>query len=233
MRILIADTDHYLCRSMKAIFRMNHFDVDTCDDGESTLELAMSSVYDCIVLGMVSTRLNAFAVVRKLRQAGDRTPVLMLTSHDNYKERVKGLESGADYCLSKPFQTAELMACIRALTIRRYSPKAGDCIGFGDLKLNLSTCELMGNEGSIILSQKEFGIMEMLFKAGNQFVSKEQIRLHVWGFDSDITDNNVEAHISLLRKHCKDVHSSVRIISRRLSGYRLVSVQQETCEEQP
>lgn len=200
---------------------MNHFDADVCDDGEETFTLAMSGTYDCIVLGTVSSRLNSYAVVRKLRQSKNVTPVLMMTSHDNYKERVKGLESGADYCLSKPLQTAELMACVRALYGRKLSVLWEDTLTFGDLKLNLSTCELACGANKETLSQREFSIMTMLLKSSSVFVTKEQIRTHVWGFRSEVSDNNIEAYVSILRKRCKALNSNVRIVAKRLQGYRL------------
>ena len=132
-----------------------------------------------------------------------------------------GLDCGADYYLTKPFETEELLACIRSLLRRGGETADSDAVCFGDLRLQMTTFLLSCGERAVRLSRREYDLMELLMKNGSQIVSKEQLILKVWGYDSAAEDNNVEVYISFLRRKLTHLHSAVSIRTRRMVGYYL------------
>jgi DNA-binding response OmpR family regulator len=163
---------------------------------------------------------SGFSVVEELRKEGSATPVLLLTAKSGVEDYVRGLDLGADYYLTKPFEMQELLACVRALT-RRRGEVVMDTLTFGDLVLNKSTCELSCGERSIRLGKKEFSIMYILMVNGSVVVSKEALLKRAWGVDSDAEDNNVEVYISFLRKKLRFLHARTQIETLRKFGYKL------------
>ncbi|MBQ3488656.1 MAG: winged helix-turn-helix domain-containing protein [Clostridia bacterium] len=160
------------------------------------------------------------SVLRHLRAAGNAIPVLLLTARSDVSDRVEGLDCGADYYLTKPFEMSELLACVRALT-RRQGEVVMDELSFGDLKLNLSTCDLSWGDKKVRLGKKEFSLMHILMSNGEAVVSKDTLINKVWGFESDAEDNNVEVYISFLRKKLAFLKAPVQIATLRKFGYRL------------
>ena len=162
-------------------------------------------------------------VLRQLRQGGSRLPVLMLTARSELNDRVRGLDAGADYYLTKPFEPEELLACIRSLLRRGGEDAAADpeVTAFGDLTLHMGTFLLECGPRSVRLSRREYDLMELLMRNGSQIVSKEQLILKVWGYDSAAEDNNVEVYISFLRRKLTHLQSTVKIKTLRMVGYCL------------
>ncbi len=225
MRALIIEDEIHLARTLKEMLRTANFDSDVCFDGESGLDYGLSDAYDVIVLDIMLPKLDGFEVAKGLRAEHIDTPILMLTARTDIEDRVKGLNVGADYYLTKPFEMNELIACVRALT-RRQGEVVMDELKMGELRLNLSSCMLEASDKSVRLSKKEFAIMRILLSNGQSVTSKELLLNKVWGCDSEAEDNNVEVYISFLRKKLQYLKSDVRIATLRKFGYRL-----ETAEE--
>ena len=220
MRVLIVEDERRLARTLADLMEAHNYTADLSYDGESGLDNALSGIYDVILLDVMLPKLNGYEVARQLRAAGHRTPVLMLTARTEVDDRITGLDSGADYYLTKPFDSNELLACIRAIT-RRTNDAVDNTMSFGDLRLELDSCQLFCGERSVRLSRKEFEILSKLMANGDKVVTKEQLILSVWGYESDAEDNNVEVYISFLRKKLKHLKSGVTIKTLRLLGYHL------------
>ena len=146
--------------------------------------------------------------------------MLMLTARDQVEDRVEGLDCGADYYLTKPFEPRELLACVRALT-RRQPELRADLLEYGDLKLDKNAFTLSCGQRSVRLSRREFDLMELLMRNQGLVLTKETLLLKLWGYESDAEDNNVEVYISFLRKKLTHLRSQVKIKTIRLVGYCL------------
>ena len=222
MRILIVEDEKRLARTIGDLLEAQHYTVDLCYDGESGLDNAMSDIYDAMILDVMLPRMDGLTVARRLREAGHTLPILMLTARSGLEDKVSGLDSGADYYLTKPFANEELLACLRALTRKNGVGNLDNRMQFGDLALDLTSCLLSCGEHSVRLSRKEFDIMTLLMSNGDQVVPKETLILKVWGYESDAEDNNVEVYISFLRKKLNRLKSGVAIKTLRMLGYHLV-----------
>ena len=220
MRALIVEDDRALARTLGEMLKSAHFESDISYDGESGLDNGLSDTYDLIVLDIMLPKKDGFAIAKELRRAKIDTPILMLTARTETGDKVRGLDSGADYYLTKPFEMSELLACVRALT-RRQGEVVMDELTFGDLTLNLSTCDLCYGDKKVRLGKKEFSIMRIFMANGAAIVSKETLINKVWGFESDAEDNNVEVYISFLRKKLAFLKAPVQIATLRKFGYRL------------
>ncbi len=192
------------------------------NDGNDGLDYALYGDYDVIVLDVMLPGKDGFEVVRALRAAKVQTPVIMLTARDDVRDKIRGLDKGADDYMTKPFVPEELLARIRALS-RRQGEVLLEEISMEDLTLSLSTNDLLCGAKSIHLAFKEFEIMKILLSNQKTIVSKEMLISKVWGDDSDAEDNNVEAYISFLRKKLSFLGSRVQISTIRKVGYRLES----------
>ena len=222
MRILIVEDEKRLARTIGDLLEAQHYTVDLCYDGESGLDNALSDIYDAMILDVMLPRMDGLTVARRLREAGRTLPILMLTARSGLEDKVSGLDSGADYYLTKPFANEELLACLRALTRKNGGGKLDNRMQFGDLTLELTSCLLSCGERSVRLSRKEFDIMTLLMSNGDQVVPKETLILKVWGYEADAEDNNVEVYISFLRKKLNHLKSGVAIKTLRMLGYHLV-----------
>lgn len=226
MRILVVEDEIRLANTLQDMLELQGYTVDICHDGEAGLDNALSGIYDVVLLDVMLPKRNGFEVLRRLRGEGSAVPVLLLTARSDVSDRVTGLDSGADYYLTKPFEPKELLACVRALTRRQPELRDTALLRFGDLQLEQSTFMLSCGERSVRLSRKEFDTMELLMLNQRQVVTKENILLKVWGYESDAEDNNVEVYISFLRRKLNHLHSQVKIRTIRMVGYCL-----ETQEE--
>lgn len=220
MRILIVEDERRLARTLADLMETHNYTTDLSFDGESGLDNALTGIYDAIILDVMLPGKNGFEIVRTLRAEGIKTPVLMLTARTQTDDKVNGLDAGADYYLTKPFQSQELLACIRAIT-RRQNKAEDNTLSFGDLKLELASCQLSCGGKSVRLSRKEFEIMAKLMANGTKVVTKEALLLSVWGYESNAEDNNVEVYISFLRKKLHHLKSAVSIKTLRMIGYHL------------
>lgn len=222
MRVLIVEDEKRLAETVRDLMEMNGFTADVCYDGESGLDNALSGIYDVMILDVMLPKKNGFTVLRELRKAGGTVPVLMLTARSGVEDRVRGLDSGADYYLTKPFEPQGLLACVRLLLRRTDGqPRQEDAVTCGDLRLEPGTFLLRCGQREVRLSRREYDLMELLIRSYPQIVTKEQLILKVWGYDSDAEDNNVEVYISFLRRKLTRLHSTVRIRTIRMAGYCL------------
>ena len=220
MRVLIVEDERRLSQTLADLMEAHNYGADIAYDGEEGLDNALSGIYDVILLDVMLPKRSGYEIVHALRKEGDKTPVLMLTARTEVEDRINGLDSGADYYLTKPFDSNELLACIRAIT-RRNTDAVDNALAFGDLRLEMDTCRLSCGERSVRLSKKEFSMMEKLMANSGKVVTKEQLLLSVWGYESDAEDNNVEVYISFLRKKLKHLKSFVSIKTLRMVGYTL------------
>ena len=221
MRVLIVEDEVRLASTLQDLLELNGYTADVCHDGEAGLDNALSAIYDVILLDVMLPKLDGFTVLRRLRAAGNATPVLMLTARSELSDRVEGLDCGADYYLTKPFEPKELLACIRALTRRQPELRNTDVLEYGDLKLIKNSFTLSCGDRSLRLSRKEFDMMELLMLNRELVITKENLLLKIWGYESDAEDNNVEVYISFLRKKLEHLHSAVKIKTIRMVGYCL------------
>ena len=227
MRILVIEDEARLAQTLAELLHRQGYTADISGDGLSGLDNAASDIYDLVVLGwgiqdMDYLRMDGFTLLQRLRQEGHTVPVLMLTARSGVEDRVRGLDSGADYYLTKPFEPQELLACVRLLLRRTDGqPRQEDAVTCGDLRLEPGTFLLRCGQREVRLSRREYDLMELLIRSYPQIVPKEQLILKVWGYDSDAEDNNVEVYISFLRRKLEHLHSAVKIRTHRLVGYCL------------
>lgn len=220
MNVLIAEDEKRLADAIAQILRGHRYQVDVAYNGTDALAYAKEGSYDVFVCDVMLPGVNGFDIVRELRHAGVSTPTIMLTARTSLADKVAGLDAGADDYLTKPFQPAELLARLRALT-RRQGEVVVDELACGDLKINLSTYDMSRGDKSVKLSYREFEVINLLIANAGRTLPKETLISRVWGVESDAGDNNVEAYISFLRKKLRFLGSSVRIVTQRKVGYRL------------
>ena len=221
MRALIIEDEVRLAETLRDLLELEGWSADLCHDGESGLDNALTSIYDIILLDVMLPRLDGISLLRALRNSGSTTPVLMLTARSEVEHRVTGLDAGADYYLTKPFEPRELLACVRALSRRQPELRPVDTITCGDLTLNKQTFQLSCGERFVSLSKKEFDLMELLLRNCGLVLTKENLILKIWGYESDAEDNNLEVYISFLRRKLTHLHSTVKIRTIRMVGYAL------------
>ena len=221
MRVLVIEDEVRLAATLQDLLELNGYTADACHDGEAGLDNALTGIYDVILLDVMLPKLDGFTVLRRLREAGNATPVLMLTARSEVSDKVEGLDRGADYYLTKPFDPKELLACIRALTRRQPELRNTDVLEFGGVKLDKSSFTLSCGERSVRLSRKEFDICELLMLNRTLVLTKENLLVKIWGYESDAEDNNVEVYISFLRKKLTHIRAKVRIRTIRMVGYCL------------
>ncbi len=222
MRIMIAEDEEKLADALVQIFAKNKMTADAFGNGIDALDNVLTGIYDVIVLDIMMPGMNGIEVLRKIRAEGMDTPVLMFTAKDEISDKVKGLDSGADDYLTKPFATEELLARVRALGRRSSAAIVNsDVITCGDLSLDTAAYELSCGKNSLKLGLKEFSIMELLMKNSGRVLSKETLITKIWGYDSDAEYNNVEVYISFLRKKLDFIKSNAAIKTVRGVGYTL------------
>ena len=220
MNVLLAEDERRLADAIAKILRENKYQVEVAYDGASALACALECEYDAFVCDVMLPQKNGFEIVKEMRAKGISTPTIMLTARTSLADKVTGLDAGADDYLTKPFQPAELLARLRALT-RRTGEVVIDQIDIGDLTIDLSTYDMTCEGRCVRLSYKEFEVMNLLVANAGRTVPKETLLNRIWGVESEASDNNVEAYISFLRKKLRFVKSTVEIVTQRKVGYRL------------
>lgn len=220
MKVLIIDDEVKLADALAELFKQNKILADVVYDGEDGLFYAKNGDYDVVILDVMMPHMNGYEVVQRLRQNKNNVPVIMLTAKEEVSARVKGLDCGADDYLTKPFATEELLARVRALA-RRQSEMIYDTISYKDITLNTSNYKLECGNKSVSLGAKEYEILKLLLTNPTQVISKDTIISKVWGLDCDITENNVEAYMSFIRKKLFYVGSKLNILTKRMLGYHL------------
>ena len=220
MNVLVIEDERNLADAIVKILEDEGYNAEATYDGKAGLTCAKSGLYDAIVLDVMLPAMSGYDVVNQMRHAGVSTPVLMLTARTSTEDKVRGLDSGADDYMTKPFEAPELLACLRALT-RRRGDVLIDEIKFADVSLDLNTHDLACGEKSVHLSGKEFEVMSILMGSNSRVVSKQDLLTRVWGVDGEASENSVEAYVSFLRKKLAHIGSKVQITTLRMLGYRL------------
>lgn len=219
MKILVIEDEKLLADTIHTLLSNKGFEVDVAYDGETGLEYAELGIYDLLILDVMLPKINGYEAARRIRSMKCGTPILMLTAKSELEDRITGLNSGADYYLTKPFDTRELLACINAL-LRRQGTQVNE-VSYGNTSLDLSSGMLVCGANSVRLSAKEFDIMRFLLQSGRRNLSKEAILEKVWGYDSEAVENHVEVYIGFLRKKLASIGSNIRIETIRRMGYHL------------
>lgn len=219
MKILVIEDEKLLADSIQTMLSKKGFDVEVVYDGERGAEYAELGIYDLLILDVMMPKMNGYEVARTIRAKRCGTPILMLTAKSGLEDRITGLNAGADYYLTKPFDSRELLACINAL-LRRQGSQV-DEVSYGNTSLDLSSGTLICGTGNVRLSAKEFDIMRFLLQSGKRNLSKEVILARVWGYDSDAVENHVEVYVGFLRKKLKSIGSNISIEAIRKMGYHL------------
>lgn len=219
MRILLAEDERPLARAIVKIFEKNNYSADAVHNGEDALLYLEAGNYDAVVMDIMMPKMDGITALKKLRAAGNQIPVLMLTAKTEIDDRVLGLDSGANYYLTKPFDTKELLACVRAIT--RTQAEVDTKLSAGNITLDRSTFELASPTGSFRLANKEFQMMELLMANPHHIISAERFLEKIWGFDNEAEINVVWVYISYLRKKLAALHADITIKSSRNAGYSL------------
>ena len=219
-KVLVVDDEKLIVKGIRFSLEQDGMDVDVAYDGEAALEAAHNNQYDVILLDVMLPKLDGFEVAKRLRAAHISTPILMLTARDETGDKISGLDCGADDYMTKPFDTGELLARVRALT-RRQGEVIGNTVTAGDLTLRLDARCLMCGDNMVRLGFKEFEVMRLLMTNCPAVIPKEDIISKIWGLESEAEDNNVEVYISFLRKKLSFLHSGVSIGTVRKLGYFL------------
>lgn len=220
MNVLVVEDERNLADAIVKILEDEGYNAEATYDGKAGLTCAKSGLYDAIVLDIMLPGMSGYDVVNKMRHAGVSTPVLMLTARTSTEDKVRGLDSGADDYMTKPFEAPELLARLRALT-RRRGDVLIDEIKFADIRLDLNTHDLSCGEKSVHLSGKEFEVLSILMGSSSRVVSKQDLLTRVWGTDGEASENSVEAYVSFIRKKLTHIGSKVQVTTLRMLGYRL------------
>ena len=220
MRLLLCEDERSLSRAVEAILRKNNYSVDAVYDGRDALDYIVNGNYDGVILDIMMPIMDGIEVLKNVRSRGITTPILLLTAKSEIEDKVKGLDSGADDYHTKPFDTRELLARIRAMT-RGGSVRADTSLRFGNITLDLASYELSSPSGSYKLANKEFQMMEMLMQNPKKLMSTEAFMEKIWGFDSDSELSVVWVYISYLRKKLTALSANISIKAHRNAGYYL------------
>lgn len=220
MRILIAEDDERLLKSLIRIFELNHYSADGVTNGTDAYDYAVTGEYDGLVLDIMMPGTDGIGVLKRLREQGITTPALFLSARTEPYQRVEGLDAGADDYLPKPFSTPELLARVRAM-LRRKDHFTPDVLSFGCLCLNRSTYELVCRDRNCSLSGKEFQVMELLMQHRGMIVTTEQFMTHIWGWNTDVDTSVMWVHVSNVRKKIEAIGAPFRIRFIRGAGYLL------------
>lgn len=220
MRLLIAEDDRDIAKALTALFEHNNYSVDVVYNGNDGYDYAVDGNYDGIILDIMMPGMDGLEVLRALRNAEVKTPVLLLTARGEIEDRVSGLDAGADDYLPKPFAASELLARVRAM-LRRRDNYQDEILEFEGLSLNLSTFELSFRGGNLRLVSREFQMLQLLMQSPGSVISTEQFMERIWGWDSDVEVSIVWVYISNLRKKIDKLGAPVNIRAVRGVGYCL------------
>lgn len=221
MNILLVEDEVSLSEALVHILKKEKYIVDAVYDGESGLNYALTGRYDIILLDIMLPKMNGYDVLANLRKEKITTPVLVLTARGQVAEKVKGLDLGADDYLAKPFSTPELLARIRALSRRKANLISENILRFGDLEYNVSSFELICGDKKVRVALKESEILQYFLERPSFVVTKDELIVKLWGYDTEAEYNNIEVYISFIRKKLSFLGSKVTISTVRGVGYRL------------
>lgn len=220
MNVLLVDDEKDLCSALSAILKQHNYTVDCAYNGEDGLEYALSGIYDVIILDVMMPKMDGFETLKKIRAKKIDAPVLMLTAKSETTDKIDALNGGADDYITKPFDSQELLARIKAL-LRRGAKYTDNNLFIGNISLDRDTFELVSAGKRIALGKKEFQIMELLMLNKEKRVEKERLIEKIWGYDSEAEYNTIEVYISFLRKKLSAIGGNAEIKSLRGIGYIL------------
>ena len=220
MRILLAEDEMALSKALVTILERNNYSVDPVYDGQAALAYAESGNYDGMVLDIMMPKMDGITVLTKLRNQGNRVPILLLTARSEIDDKVQGLDAGANDYLTKPFHVQELLARIRAMT-RLQHAQTNTRLQVGNVTLDRATFELSTPTGNFRLANKEFQMLELLMSNPRSLISTERFMEKIWGYDSQADVNVVWVYISYLRKKLSALQANVQIKATRNAGYSL------------
>ncbi len=224
MRLLLAEDEKSLSKAIVAILEKSNYSVDAVYDGEEALAYFESGNYDGLILDIMMPKLDGMAVLKAIRKKGNPVPVLMLTAKSEIEDKVIGLDSGANDYLTKPFNTQELLARIRAMTRSQMAQPTSE-LSMGNITLNCANFELSSPTESFRLANKEFQMMELLLRNPKRLISTERFMEKIWGYDSETELSVVWVYISYLRKKLAALHADIRIKATRNAGYSLEEIE--------
>lgn len=220
MRLLLAEDEKALSKALTIILERNNYSVDAAYDGKEALEYLEADNYDGVILDIMMPRIDGITVLQEIRKKGNLIPVLLLTAKSEVDDKVIGLDAGANDYLTKPFNSRELLARIRAMT-RTQTVQRNSQLKVGNITLDRATYELSAPSGSYRLANKEFQMMEMLMSNPKNVISTERFMEKIWGYDSEAEINVVWVYISYLRKKLAALHADIQIKALRNIGYTL------------
>ncbi|WP_373215490.1 response regulator transcription factor [Ruminococcus sp. 5_1_39BFAA] len=223
MRLLLAEDERSLSRAIIAILQKNNYSADAVYNGKEALEYLETGNYDGVILDIMMPKMDGITVLKKLREKGNLVPVLMLTAKSEINDKVLGLDSGANDYLTKPFNTKELLARIRAMT-RSQTTQTTSQLRVGNITLDRATFEMSSPSGSFRLANREFQMLELLMANPGHLISAERFMEKIWGYDSDAEINVVWVYISYLRKKLTALHADIHIKATRNAGYSLEDI---------
>lgn len=221
MRLLLIEDDQDLCKALCISFRSQGYETDTCHNGEDGFVLALQPFYDVIILDRMLPQMDGLTLLSRLRKKNCKTPVIMLTALGQIGDRVDGLEAGADDYLTKPFDTRELLARIKALLRRPSLCENTEILKFADLSLDNREHLLCKGDKEMKLSPKETLLMECFFQNSEKLIRREFLLGKVWGMHDIVEEANLDTYVCFLRRRIKNLGSQVRIETVRGSGYKL------------
>lgn len=222
MRILLIEDEKRMAQALCEILRLEKYEVDHYSNGLDGLTAIESNIYDIVILDVMLPEMNGYEIAKTARSKGITTPILMLTAKAELDDKVTGLDCGADDYLTKPFMTKELLARLRALS-RRTLGTTNNVLSYGDIALDTNTFTLSctTNGQSVRLSEKEYRILEYLIANNAQILTREQLAVKIWGFESEAEYNNVEVYMSFTRKKLAFVEAKTELKAVRGVGYEL------------
>ncbi|MDR2572410.1 MAG: response regulator transcription factor [Oscillospiraceae bacterium] len=221
MKVLIVEDELDLAEAVKAVLQKNNCTVEVVHDGEYGLDCALTDIYDIIILDIMLPKMDGLCVLDKMRKEGIKTPVLMLTARGELRDKVAGLDGGADDYLPKPFHMEELVARVKALSRRKPELVIHGILKIGEFDFDPGSLTLSQGGNEVALTLKESQLLELLYERKSRFVSKDTIIEKLWSYDADVEDNHVESHVSLLRKKLAAFGDKLSIKTSRGVGYRL------------
>jgi len=224
MQILLAEDERSMSRALCAILKKEHYNVEAVYNGEDALEYLLAGDYDCAILDVMMPKLDGFSVLKRIREAGLTLPVMLLTAKAELDDKVEGLDLGANDYLTKPFESRELLARVRAMT-RTLTNAADNVLKFGNITLDRGSFELSGPDGSVRLSAKEYQMMEYLMANPKTLLSTDRLLEKIWGLDYEGDNSIVWTNLSYLRRKLTQTGANVAIRALRNAGYSLEIIQ--------
>lgn len=221
MRILMIEDDMEICIAVQAQLKAEGFETDICTHGDEALFFASKPSYDAIILDRMLPGMDGISILKAIRKQKISTPIILATALGSIEERIEGLDLGADDYITKPYDTKELSARIRALVRRPSAILSSKHLSYGDLELIPSERTLSANQKTLRLSKRETALMEFFIKNCENIIPRELIFAHVWGPDSEVEDGNLDNYIYFLRKRLKTLESRSEIETVHRTGYRL------------